>query len=352
MGRRDRGPRPGSESLPADTEERLAEFTELVATAIANAESRAAADRLAGADRRRRRPARRRIERDLHDGAQQRLVTLALRLRAAQADGTARTPRARRRARPLVAEATGALDELREIARRHPPGDPGQGRPRPGAARTLARRCAVPVELDVRVDGPPPGAGRDRAYYVVAEALTNAAKHAHASAVTVTVETTPATSACASKSATTARRRRLHPRHRPARPQGPRRGARRPILLDSPPRAGNHAAGHTPDHRGTAIFLQPDARPAGRPSRGPRHGRPRLFASAVMRPAASASNRRRAHGRRRPIAHHQRASCSRNGHARSSVVRLRLSVRRFSHRSATPDSRASGSRRRSRSCDR
>ena len=103
-----------SEPLPADTEARLAGFTELAATAIANAEAQAevTASRariVAAADQ-----ARRRIERDLHDGAQQRLVSLALRLRAAQA---AMPPELGAQLDRAVAEATGALDELSEIAR-------------------------------------------------------------------------------------------------------------------------------------------------------------------------------------------------------------------------------------------
>jgi signal transduction histidine kinase len=124
--------------------------------------------------------ARRRIERDLHDGAQQRLVSLALQLRAAQ--GT--LPPGLGRA---VAEATAALEELRETARGiHPPAL-SEGGLRP-ALKTLARRCPVPVDLRVHADGRLPEPVEVSAYYVVAEALTNAAKHARASAVTVTAE--------------------------------------------------------------------------------------------------------------------------------------------------------------------
>ena len=108
----------GANGCRPDTEQRLAEFTELVATAIANAEGRAelTASRariVAAADQ-----TRRRIERDLHDGAQQRLVSLALQLRAAQAavPARARTSSARSSTTPSP-RPTGALDELREIAR-------------------------------------------------------------------------------------------------------------------------------------------------------------------------------------------------------------------------------------------
>ena len=179
------------ESLPADTEARLAGFTELVATAIANAESQAqlTASRariVAAAD-----TARRRIERDLHDGAQQRLISLALRLRVAKAAAPPGAGELVAQLDSLVTEATGTLDELRELASGiHPVvlADGGLA----AALKVLARRSAVPVELDVRVAGRLPEQIEVAAYYVVAEALTNAAKHAQASTVTVTVDTTPA----------------------------------------------------------------------------------------------------------------------------------------------------------------
>jgi signal transduction histidine kinase len=175
------------EPLSTDTEARLAGFTELVGTAVANAEGQAAltasrARIVAAAD-----TARRRIERDLHDGAQQRLVTLALQLRAAQA---AVPPAAEELADELehvTIELTSVLDELREMARGIHPTVLVQGGLRP-AMKTLARRSAVPVQLDVRVQGRLPESVEIATYYVVAEALTNAAKHAHASVVHVEVE--------------------------------------------------------------------------------------------------------------------------------------------------------------------
>jgi signal transduction histidine kinase len=170
---------------PADTETRLTGFTELVATALANAEVQAAltasrARIVAAAD-----TTRRRIERDLHDGAQQRLVSLALQLRStvraavpgeadeltAQLDGVA-------------GELTGVLEELREIARGLHPSALAEGGLRV-ALKTLARRSTVPVRLEVRVDGRLPEPIELAAYYVVAEALTNTAKHASASVVDV-----------------------------------------------------------------------------------------------------------------------------------------------------------------------
>ncbi len=173
-------------SLPSDTEARLAAFTELVGTAIANAEAQEAlaasrARIVAAADE-----ARRRIERDLHDGAQQRLVTLALRLREIQATAPPGAGDLVRRLDGVAAGLETALDELREIARGIHPAVLAEGGLGP-ALRTLARRCPVPVELDVQVPGRLPGPLEIAAYYVVSEALTNTARHADAAAATVTV---------------------------------------------------------------------------------------------------------------------------------------------------------------------
>jgi signal transduction histidine kinase len=172
------------QSPPAGTEERMAQFAQLLETAIANADSRAElmtsrARIVAAAD-----DARRRIERDLHDGAQQRLVSLALQLRAAKA---APPPEHAALLDRAVDEAAAAAEELQEIARGIHPAILASGGLRP-ALKTLARRSLVPVELDMRAEGRLPGHVEVSAYYVIAEALTNAAKHARASAVTVTVE--------------------------------------------------------------------------------------------------------------------------------------------------------------------
>ena len=86
-----------------------------------------------------------------------------------------------------VTAATGAIEELREIAHGIHPAMLVEGGLAP-ALNALARRSPVPVHLDLRADGRLPGQVEVSAYYVVAEALTNAAKHARASAVTVTVE--------------------------------------------------------------------------------------------------------------------------------------------------------------------
>jgi signal transduction histidine kinase len=173
--------------LPADTEARLGNFSELLATAIANAESHAAlaasrARIVAAADE-----TRRRIERDLHDGIQQRLISLGLDLRGAQG----RVP-------PELGELQGALtrvtdglgdvfDELREISRGIHPVILSEGGLKP-ALKTLCRRSAVPAELNLRTERRLPEAVEVAAYYVVSESLTNAAKHADASVVTVELD--------------------------------------------------------------------------------------------------------------------------------------------------------------------
>ena len=128
--------------------------------------------------------ARRRIERDLHDGAQQRLVSLALQLRAAQA---AVPPELGADLARAAAEATGALEEVREIARGIHPAVLTEGGLRL-ALKALARRSPIPVDLQVHAVQRLPEPVEVSAYYVIAEALTNAARHAGASAVTVTVE--------------------------------------------------------------------------------------------------------------------------------------------------------------------
>jgi signal transduction histidine kinase len=176
------------EPFPADTEAQIARFTELVATAIANAESRAelVASRarvVAAADE-----TRRRLERDLHDGAQQRLVSLALRLQGAAA---AIPPDLRGVHQELVgvgSELDDTLGDLRELSRGIHPAMLSEGGLGP-SLRTLARRSPVPVELQVGTEARLPERVEVTAYYVVAEALTNVAKHANASAVRVDVDT-------------------------------------------------------------------------------------------------------------------------------------------------------------------
>jgi len=181
----------GQASLPPDTEQRMTEFTELVATAVANAQSRAElitsrARIVAASDE-----VRRRIERDLHDGAQQRLVTLALRLRSAAEPDSGRAELGTEIA-GVAAELMGVIDDLREISSGIHPAILSKAGLRP-ALRALGRRSAVPVELDVRVDGRLPEPVEVGAYYVVSEMLANAAKHARASMIQVDAETSGGT---------------------------------------------------------------------------------------------------------------------------------------------------------------
>jgi signal transduction histidine kinase len=176
------------EPFPPDTEERMANFTELVATAIANAESRAelTASRarvVAAAD-----DTRRRIERDLHDGTQQRLVSIGLELRAAQAMVPPELPDLSGQLSRGIRDLLGAVTDLQEVSRGIHPAILSRGGLGP-ALRTLARRSAVPVELDVRVDRRLPERVEVAVYYVASEALTNAAKHANASVVHLDFET-------------------------------------------------------------------------------------------------------------------------------------------------------------------
>jgi signal transduction histidine kinase len=178
---------PGLETLPQTTEARLTDFTELIGTAIANAESRAEVDAsrariMATAD-----ATRRRIERDLHDGTQQRLVSLALELRATQEAMPAELHEHRARLSRTVEGLTSVLDELREIARGIHPAILGEGGLGP-ALKTLSRRSTVPVQLDLRAELRLPEGVEVAAYYIVSEALTNAVKYARASVVHVAVE--------------------------------------------------------------------------------------------------------------------------------------------------------------------
>jgi signal transduction histidine kinase len=176
-----------SEPLPPDTEARVGDFADLVATAIANAQTRAelTASRArivaAGDD------ARRRFERDLHDGAQQRLVSLGLELRTAEACVPAELRPLKEQISHIVTSVAEISEEVREISRGIHPAILSKGGLGP-ALKALARRSTVPVELDLRVDRRLPDPAEVAAYYVVAEALTNAAKHARASAVSVFVE--------------------------------------------------------------------------------------------------------------------------------------------------------------------
>jgi signal transduction histidine kinase len=178
----------GAGPLPPDTEQRMTEFTDLIASAVANAQNRAElitsrARIVTASDE-----ARRRIERDLHDGAQQHLVALALRLRSAAA--AAPVPghgEIRTEITDVAAGLMGVIDELREISRGIHPAILSTAGLRP-ALRALGRRSPIPVDMSLRIDGRLPAPVEVGAYYVVSEMLTNAAKHARASVVEVDAE--------------------------------------------------------------------------------------------------------------------------------------------------------------------
>jgi GAF domain-containing protein len=173
-----------AERLHANTEARISRFAFLIATAIANVEARtelaASRKRLAAASV----EERRRVVRDLHDGAQQRLVHTVITLKLARdellerGDATA----AELLVEPL-SHAQRATDELRELAHGILPAVLTQGGLRAGV-ESLATRSLVPTDVDV-LDARLPAPVETTAYFVVAEALTNVAKHSGATRVHV-----------------------------------------------------------------------------------------------------------------------------------------------------------------------
>ena len=175
-------PRP----FPATAETQLASFAELVAMGVANAEARSqlAASRVrlvqAGDE------ARRRIERNLHDGAQQRLVTVALHLRLAR--NRVGDDEATRDLRALLddcsAELALALEDLRELARGIHPAILTERGLEP-ALKTLVDRCPLHVELDVDLPGRLEPSQEAALYFTVSEALANVVKYAAAGRVTI-----------------------------------------------------------------------------------------------------------------------------------------------------------------------
>jgi signal transduction histidine kinase len=177
--------------LPADTEARLANFTELVATAIANVESSAelmaSRTRLVAATD----ETRRRIERDLHDGTQQRLVSLGLKLRMAQATVPPQLDELGKTLSQVGEGLTSVFDELREISHGIHPAVLSEGGLEP-ALKALCRRSVLPVALHLHAERRLPEPVEVAGYYVVSEALTNAAKHAQASVVSVDLNSSDA----------------------------------------------------------------------------------------------------------------------------------------------------------------
>ena len=192
---------------------------------------------------------RRRIERDLHDGIQQRLVSLGLDLRAAEASVPAEHPELRAQLDRVMDALGGALDDLQEISRGIHPAILSEGGLGP-ALKALARRSAVPVEVDVRLDARLPAPVEVAAYYVVSEALTNAAKHADASVASVGVE---------------ARNGRLHLAVRDDGVGGadPDRGSGLIGLSDRVQALGGTITIHSPVGEGTALLIDLPVEPGG-----------------------------------------------------------------------------------------
>jgi PAS domain S-box-containing protein len=175
-----------TERLHAETEQRLQAFAELAALALSSAHAREelAASRLriveAGD------AARRRIERNLHDGAQQRLVALAMGLRIAQKKVRTDPQQAEEHLAFAAEELSEALQELRELAQGiHPAVLTDRGLAT--AIEVLAARTPLQVDLDVGIDVRLPDAVEATVYYVVSEALANVVKHARACAAAVRV---------------------------------------------------------------------------------------------------------------------------------------------------------------------
>ena len=172
-----------TEPLPPDAESRIGEFAELVAAAIANIEARSAltasrARIVAAADEE-----RRRVVRDLHDGAQQRLVHTVVTLKLAQQNLEHDADDAGSLVDEALEHAERATDELRELVHGILPSALTVGGLR-GGVEALASRAPVPVQVDVCADRLP-ATIEATAYFVVAEALTNVAKHARAASATV-----------------------------------------------------------------------------------------------------------------------------------------------------------------------
>jgi signal transduction histidine kinase len=172
--------------LPEGSEQRLGDFADLVAQALANADAHdklaASRARIVGAGD----AERRRLERNLHDGAQQRLVSLALQLRLTQSALERRPEAVPGLLEEAQAELARALDELRELARGIHPAiltDRGLG----PALEAILARAPLPVELTELPEERLPEPVEAAVYYVVAETITNIAKHAQAGSATVSV---------------------------------------------------------------------------------------------------------------------------------------------------------------------
>ena len=173
-------------SLPLGMERRLADFTELVATAIANAEGKSALN----ASRRRIVAAsdetRRQIERDLHDGVQQRLVSLGLAIRAEETSLSPDQAELRGKLSGVAEGLSDLLEDLQEISRGIHPAILAKGGLGP-ALGTLAHRSAIPVNLDVSGEERLPEPIEVAVYFIASEALANATKHSQSTRIEVSL---------------------------------------------------------------------------------------------------------------------------------------------------------------------
>jgi PAS domain S-box-containing protein len=178
----------GDEPLPGGAELRVARFAELIATAVSNATTRseliASRARIVAASD----EARRRIERNLHDGTQQRLVALGLDLQAVRTSIPAELQGVRSGLERSESEIEAVLEDVRELSRGLHPALLSRGGLRP-SLRALARKSPIKVSLDINVDKRPAEPIETAVYYVVSEALTNASKHSQASKISVAVAT-------------------------------------------------------------------------------------------------------------------------------------------------------------------
>jgi PAS domain S-box-containing protein len=178
----------GDEPLPAGAERRVASFAELIATAVSNATTRseliASRARIVTAGD----EARRRIERNLHDGTQQRLIALGLDLQAVRAGIPAELADAHSGLERIAGDLEAVLEDVRELSRGLHPALLAQTGLGP-SLRALTRNFPVSVTLDISVAGRPSESIEIAVYYVISEALANVVKHAHASEISVALRT-------------------------------------------------------------------------------------------------------------------------------------------------------------------
>jgi len=175
----------GDAPLPADTEQRMTEYAKLATVPIATAQSRSDLTALRAASVAAGDKVRREIERNIHDGAQQHLVSHCLRLRSTAEAVPDSHPEIREALAEVAAALADVMDDLRTMSRGSSPvvGVAGLA----PALRTLARRSAVPVRLHLQLHRSLPRPVEICAYYVVSEALANCIKHARATVMEVSV---------------------------------------------------------------------------------------------------------------------------------------------------------------------